>query len=194
MNAIARTVQNLWTNLWTKLWAELLAEIWAEILKFGAVGVAGALSDVILTNVLWQLAGRSATAEVTAALAGTLFATGVAYLGNRFWTFRKRPNADVSREIRLFLLVSLIGGIFEIGCVFVSSSVFGFHGALADNVAKFGVGLPLGGAFRFWALHMFVFPEAAPAAHRAVDNVPHAAPADALPAAPAYRVGAATGE
>jgi hypothetical protein len=40
--------------------------------------------------------------------------------------------------------------VIENGFVFASDHVFGFHSLLANNVAKFGLGLPVAGAFRFW--------------------------------------------
>ena len=60
----------------------------------------------------------------------------------------------------LFALISLIGLVIENGFVYVSDHVFGFHSLLAKNVAKFGLGLPVAGAFRFWTSHVLVFPEA----------------------------------
>ena len=162
-----------------------LRSLYAEILKFGAVGTVGVCSDVVTSNALWKFTGLSPT---TAALFGTAVATVAAYVGNRYWTFRDRPADDRRREMLLFLLISVIGAVIEIGAVFVSDHVLGMHGALADNAAKFGVGLPVGGIFRFWTCHVFVFPQAR-VEGRAPDLVPAPTPGEQP-----QRVVAATGE
>jgi putative flippase GtrA len=134
-----------------------LRSLYAEILKFGAVGALGVLSDVGTSNLLWHSTGLTPT---KAAIGGTCVATVTAYIGNRYWTFRDRPADNRRREMLLFALISLIGLVIENGFVFASDHVFGFHSLLANNVAKFGLGLPVAGAFRFWTSHVLVFPEA----------------------------------
>lgn len=153
-----------------------LRSLYAEILKFGAVGAVGVLADVATSNLLWHSTGLTPT---KAAIGGTCVATVTAYIGNRYWTFRDRPADNRRREMLLFALISLIGLVIENGFVFVSDHVLGFHGLLANNAAKFGVGLPVAGAFRFWTSHVLVFPAAkavglstvpGPAAERPVDD------------------------
>jgi hypothetical protein len=121
---------------------------------------------------------------------GTAAATVTAYIGNRYWTFRDRPDDDRRREMLLFLLISAIGMVIEVGSVWMSNHVLQMHGALWNNAAKFGVGLPLAGVFRFWTCHVFVFPQREAAI--AVD-VP--APAvEEPPTVGPQRVGADSGE
>ena len=146
-----------------------LRSLYAEILKFGAVGAVGVLADVSTSNLLWHSTGLTPT---KAAIGGTCVATVTAYIGNRYWTFRDRPDENRRREMLLFALISLVGLIIENGFVFVSDHVFGFHGLLANNVAKFGLGLPVAGVFRFWTSHVLVFPKAEAQAEGGA--VPHA--------------------
>jgi putative flippase GtrA len=165
-----------------------LRSLYAEILKFGAVGTVGVLADVSTSNMLWHSTGLTPT---KAAIGGTCVATVTAYIGNRYWTFRDRPDENRRREMMLFTLISLVGLIIENGFVYVSDHVLGFHGLLANNVAKFGLGLPVAGVFRFWTSHVLVFPEAQahgrPHAQSEGGAVPHAgsgaadADADAIP-------------
>ena len=133
-----------------------LRSLYAKMLKFGAVGAVGVLADVATSNLLWHSTGLTPT---KAAIGGTCVATVTAYIGNRYWTFRNRPDENRRREMLLFALISLIGLIIENGFVYVSDHMLGFHGLLANNVAKFGFGLPVAGVFRFWTSHVFVFPE-----------------------------------
>jgi putative flippase GtrA len=81
----------------------------------------------------------------------------VAWLGNRYWTFRHRRRSAVPREVALFLAINLVGLGIAAGCLAVSRYVLGFDSLLADNVAKNGVGLLLGMVFRFVCYRYIVF-------------------------------------
>jgi putative flippase GtrA len=133
-----------------------LRHLYAEILKFGVVGTFGVASDIAASNLLWATTSLSKTAG---SVGGTCVATVVAYIGNRYWVFRDRPDNARRREMLLFLLISLIGLIIESSFVFVTDRVLGFHSQGAANAAKYFFGLPVAGVFRFWSSHAFVFPE-----------------------------------
>ena len=132
-------------------------KLYAEMLKFGVVGAIGVASDVGSSNLLWKYTGLSRT---VASVGGTCVATVTAYIGNRYWVFRHRPADARRREMAMFALISLVGLIIENSFVFVGDRVLGFHSIEAANVAKFILGLPVAGAFRFTTSHLFVFPEA----------------------------------
>jgi len=132
-------------------------KLYAEMLKFGVVGAIGVASDVGSSNLLWKYTGLSHT---VASVGGTCVATVTAYIGNRYWVFRDRPDDARRREMAMFALISLVGLIIENSFVFVGDRVLGFHSIAAANVAKFVLGLPVG-VFRFTTSHLFVFPEAA---------------------------------
>ncbi|MEY9934938.1 putative flippase GtrA [Catenulispora sp. GP43] len=136
-------------------------KLYAEMLKFGVVGAIGVASDVGSSNLLWQYTGLSHT---VASIGGTCVATVTAYIGNRYWVFRDRPADARRREMAMFALISLVGLIIENSFVFVGDRVLGFHSIEAANVAKFILGLPVAGVFRFTTSHLFVFPEATGAA------------------------------
>ena len=131
-------------------------KLYAEMLKFGVVGAIGVAADVSSSNLLWKYTGLSHT---VASIGGTCVATVTAYIGNRYWVFRDRPADARRREMAMFALISLIGLIIENSFVFVGDRVLGFHSIAAANVAKFVLGLPVAGVFRFTTSHLFVFPE-----------------------------------
>jgi putative flippase GtrA len=143
-----------------------IRKLYAEMLKFGVVGAIGVVADVSSSNLLWKFTGLSHT---VASIGGTCVATVTAYLGNRYWVFRDRPADARRREMAMFALISLVGLIIENSFVFVGDRVLGFHSIAAANVAKFVLGLPVAGVFRFTTSHLFVFPEAG-AADEAAGN------------------------
>lgn len=133
-------------------------KLYAEMFKFGVVGAVGVISDVSSSNLLWKYTGLSHT---VASVGGTCVATITAYIGARYWVFRGRPDDARRHEMAMFALISLVGLIIENSFVFVGDRVLGFHSIEAANVAKFVLGLPVAGVFRFTASHLIVFPEAA---------------------------------
>jgi putative flippase GtrA len=86
-------------------------------------------------------------------------ATVVAWLGNRYWTFRHRRRATMRHEFMLFVVMNIGGLLIAVGCLGFSHYVLGLTSALADNISGNAVGLALGTVFRFWAYRQFVFTE-----------------------------------
>jgi len=148
-----------------------LSNLRRELLKFGVVGGVAFIVDVGLFNLILHLTDKPLSSKTVS----TVAATTVAYLGNRYWTFRKRSRSGVRREYTLFFLLNGVGLAIALTCLFVSHYVLGFTSTLADNVAANGVGLALGTTFRFWSYRRWVFPEllpqaAAPLADSSVDQ------------------------
>ena len=133
----------------------VVRRLWRELLGFGAVGVVGYVSDAIVINLLYHH-----VASVLASAIAVSISTVVAYLGNRFWTFRHRDRRDTGAEFGLFALVSAGGFLITVFCVWFTEHVIGADSRLAVNLAQLGAGQVLGTLFRFWACHSFVFPEA----------------------------------
>ena len=130
-----------------------------QLAKFGVVGGVAYVVDVSLFNLLSfvgqppLLAGQPLLAKIIS----TTVATVVAWLGNRYWTFRHTRRPDAAREFLLYLIMCTIGLGISLTCLWVSHYVLGFTSALADNIAANVVGLAAGTAFRFWAYQRFVF-------------------------------------
>ncbi|TQN30366.1 putative flippase GtrA [Haloactinospora alba] len=145
-------------RLATALYRRLL-RLLPELARFGTVGAAGYVTQVVVTNLLWwgtelpTLVGQGA---------GTLLATLVAFLGNRFWTFGHRARTGLMREYARFFVMNGIGIALQLGCVGVAVYVLGFSGPLATNIAGNIIGVGLGTLFRFWSYRTWVFPEHSP--------------------------------
>lgn len=130
--------------------------LWREMVGFSAVGIVGVICDITTFNVV---IGIMHAPKVFGSVAGTGLGTLVAYLGNRFWVFRRRGRRQSAAEIALFLAVSAVGLLFTAACVAVNEYVLGNKSLLDANIAQFIVGQGLGSVLRFAGMHLFVFPE-----------------------------------
>jgi putative flippase GtrA len=138
-----------------------VAALGQEASRFAVVGLVALAVDVGGYNALVHLGGHpllhgqpllAKTVSVTAS-------TTVAYLGNRFWTYRHRPRGRMAREFVLFVVLSAIALGIALACLAVSRYVLGLTSALADNIAANVVGLALGALFRFLSYRKYVFAE-----------------------------------
>lgn len=139
--------------------------VYREMLKFGLVGAVAFVVDIggfnLLATGLWPgsgpapLDGHEKIAKILSAGVATL----VAWLGNRYWSFRHRRQASPPRELALFVVMNIGGIVIAVLCLTVSHDVLGFTSALADNVSGNVIGIGLGTLFRFWTYRRFVFTE-----------------------------------
>jgi len=135
------------------------AALIAQLAKFGVVGGIAYVVDVGLFNLL-SYAGSSpllAGQPLLAKVISTGVATVVAWLGNRYWTFRHHRRPDATREFVLYLVMCTIGLLIALSCLWVSHYLLGFTSPLADNISANVIGLIAGTTFRFWAYKRFVF-------------------------------------
>lgn len=144
-----------------------LAAARSEVTQFLIAGGLAYAVDVAVFNLClyWGLGG------VAAKVVSSVPATIVAYIGNRYWTYRSRERTGVRREYTMFFVFSAIAAGIQAGCVFVSNHLMGFSSTLADNISGNIVGMALGTLFRFWAFRTFVFKhksETAPATEPAL--------------------------
>lgn len=130
-----------------------------EVVKFGTVGLVAYVVDVGVFNLLRFAGGVGPlhAKPLTAKVISTALAMLVAWLGNRYWTYRDQRRARVDHELLLFIAANIVGMAIAVGCLWVSHYALGLTGALADNISANGVGLALGTAFRFWAYRTWVF-------------------------------------
>ena len=146
--------------------------VYREMLKFGTVGAVAFVVDIglfnLLTTSLWPAAGEPPLDghEKIAKVVSASVATVVAWLGNRYWTFRHRRQASRPREFLTFAAMNAIAMVIAVACLAISHDVLGFTSTLADNIAGNVIGIGLGTLFRFWAYRRFVFTHLAdPQAH-----------------------------
>ena len=128
----------------------------SQMATFGAVGLIAFVVDFTVYNVL--LHGPLARYTITAKVISVTVATIVAWLGNRYLTFRAHRTRAVWREGVLFAISNLLGLGISALCLFVSHYLLGFVSPIADNIAANGVGLVLGTTFRYFSYRFLVFP------------------------------------
>jgi putative flippase GtrA len=158
---VTTTVEPAQRGLAIALW-QRFGGLVRDLGKFGVVGAVSFAIDVTIFNLL-----RDSMGPFWAAAASMTVAATVAFVGNRFWTWRHRERSGLHREYVLYFALNLVGlGITE-AILWLSHSALGhawpdlFQTRLADNVAKNIVGMALATLFRFWSYRRFVFPEAA---------------------------------
>jgi putative flippase GtrA len=133
-----------------------------ELSKFGVVGTTAFAVDLTIFNLLLQNGSESLTAKTIS----TVIATTVAFLGNRFWTWRHRGHANMARQYVMFFLLNAVGLVIGLACLAISHYGLGqiwpaLQSPLADNISGQLVGTAAGTLFRFWSYRRFVFGDTA---------------------------------
>lgn len=88
-----------------------------ELSKFATVGGLAFVVDFILFNYLSS--GRD-MAPLAAKTISTVIAATVAFLGNRFWTWRHRQRSNPAREYALFFFFNAVGLGIAVACLAIS--------------------------------------------------------------------------
>ena len=132
-----------------------------EASGFAAVGAVGLAVDIGGYNALVHLSGHGLLDEqpLVAKTVSLVAGTTVAYVGNRFWTYRHRPRGRLTREYTLYMALSAVALVIALACLAFSRYVLDLRSPAADNVAANVVGLALGSLFRFLTYRRYVFPE-----------------------------------
>ncbi len=129
-------------------------------MKFGLVGLVALLVDIGLFNAIRQLegpVGEDSFLPLIAKVCSVSVSTIVAWLGNRWWTFRSTRRKRFLLELVEYALVALGGMAIAVGCLWISHYVLGFTSVLADNISANVIGLMLATAFRFLLNRYWVF-------------------------------------
>lgn len=133
--------------------------LYREMLKFGVVGAGAFVIDAGGFNLLVYGGGHGPLHHrpLTAKILSASLAVVAAWLGNRYWTFRRRRRPQVHHELFLFAVVNGVGLLIAVVCLGFSRYVLGLESAVADNISGTIIGTALGTLFRFWAYRTFVF-------------------------------------
>ncbi len=124
-----------------------------EFAKFGMIGVIG----LTITNVGYALLHSHGAGPVTSATIATIVATIVAYIGNRYWSFRHRERTSVPREGTIFFVLNGIGLVIQdIVVAFNSYALHLEHHKVAEFLAL-NTGIAIATVFRFWSYRKFVW-------------------------------------
>jgi putative flippase GtrA len=138
--------------------------VYREMVKFGAVGLLAFVVDLYVYNVLrtgvWPVDDAPLHDKpLLSKVISVAVATVVAWLGNRYWTFRHRRRSAPRAEFVLFVVMNIGGLAIALGCLWFSHYLLDLTSPLADNISGNVIGLGLGTLFRFWAYRQFVFTE-----------------------------------
>jgi putative flippase GtrA len=130
-----------------------LRRIVREVAKFGAVGGAGLLVNLVVFNVVRHLTDLPV---VRASVIATVVSIVFNYIGFRYFTYRDRDKSGRTKELTLFLLFSVVGLVIENGILYAATYGFGWDSPLQSNIFKF-VGIGIATLFRFWSYRSWVF-------------------------------------
>ena len=140
-----------------------IGHLFHEIAKFGVVGGTALIVNIAVYHVYVMFNAKNV---LTASIVASVVATVVAYLGNRYWTYKHRytegTSSNRSREVVLFFVVNGIASVIQSGCLALTHYVMGWTGPIGDFFGNFILGTALGMIFRFWAYRTWIFPEAQP--------------------------------
>ncbi|MEU4421959.1 GtrA family protein [Actinoplanes sp. NPDC024001] len=124
-----------------------------EALAFGIIGAGNTLLYMAITYVLLPIGA------VKASVVGTVVTTTLAYVANRYWTYRNHTRTALRREYTLFFGFNLVGMVIQSGAIAIGKYGFGLteeHDELLFmTVTLFGIATAT--IFRFWAYRTFVF-------------------------------------
>jgi putative flippase GtrA len=150
-----------------------------ELSKFGTVGAVAFFIDLTIFNVLLQSGSETLAAKTVS----TVVAATVAFLGNRFWTWRHREHHHMARQYTTFFVLNGVGLSIGLACLAISHYGLGqfwpaLQTPLADNISGQLIGTALGTLFRFWSYRRFVFraPAAPPPPAASLDPEPAPVP------------------
>ncbi|MFD7703922.1 GtrA family protein [Streptomyces caelestis] len=124
-----------------------------EVAKFGAVGGAGLLVNLLVFNLVRQVTDLQV---VRASVIATVVAIVFNYIGFRYFAYRDRDKSGRTREMSLFLLFSAVGLVIENGVLYTATYGFGWDSPLQSNIFKF-FGIAVATLFRFWSYRTWVF-------------------------------------
>ena len=132
---------------------ERLRRLAPEAIAFGVIGAGNTLLYMAIT---WLALPIGA---VKASVIATVVTTTLAYLANRYWTYRHHTRTALRREYTLFFGFNLVGMFIQSGAVAIGKYGFGLteqHDELTFMaVTMFGIAIAT--VFRFWAYRTFVF-------------------------------------
>ncbi|WP_030623985.1 GtrA family protein [Streptomyces sclerotialus] len=124
-----------------------------EIVKFGAVGGAGVLVNLVVFNLVRH---TTELPVVRAGIVATVVAILFNYVGFRYFTYRDRDKSGRTKELTLFVFFSAVGLVIENGILYATTYWCGWNTPLQNNVFKF-LGIGIATLFRFWSYRSWVF-------------------------------------
>jgi putative flippase GtrA len=127
--------------------------LFRELAKFGTVGALAFVVDFGGTNYLRYGAHLG---PLTSKVIATVVAATLAYLANRFWTWRHREQTGLAREYFLFFVLNGIGLLISLIIIGFVEYTLEIRDPLSYNISLI-IGTALGTLFRFWSYKKWVF-------------------------------------
>jgi putative flippase GtrA len=124
--------------------------------EMGKFGVVGAVAFVVTFGGFNLLHYNAGLGPLTSNAIATAVATVVAFLGNRYWTFRHRSGKGMGRETVLFFVLNGVGLVIQQVCIGATRYMLGLEDKLSLNLAL-AVGIGLGTLFRFWSYRKWIW-------------------------------------
>ncbi|MFC4333748.1 GtrA family protein [Salininema proteolyticum] len=138
-----------------------LYDRFGELVRFLSVGGSAYVIDVTLFNLFFVMLDWNAGAAKTVA---TVIATTLAFLGNRYWTWRENlaDGAGGAKQYFLYFFFNGIGLLISLLCLWANHGLAQvwpdvFDTVLAANIAGNVVGVAVASGFRFYAYRTWVF-------------------------------------
>jgi putative flippase GtrA len=135
------------------LLTERLRRLAPEALAFGVIGAANTALYFVITWIALPIGAVKAT------VLATVITTTLAYLANRYWTYRHHTRSALRREYTLFFGFNLVGMVIQSGSVAVAKYGAGLN-ETDHRLLIMGITLAAASVatvFRFWAYRTFVF-------------------------------------
>ena len=132
-----------------------LRTIARQFTQVGIIGFAGLIIDVGVFNLIRSL--NPEWGPIWPKIISISLAIIANWVGNRYWTFRDERRKELVREGAEFVVVSALGALIPLGCLWVSHYLLGHTSQLADNISANVIGLILGTLFRFTFYRLWVF-------------------------------------
>ena len=124
-----------------------------EAAKFGIVGFAGVLVNLGVTD--WAHFSLGVDA-VEASILGGVVSTILAFLGNRYWSFRNRERIPIARETTMFVVLNGIGIAIQALTIYLFKHDAHVTTGLPYTAANM-LGILLGTVFRWWSYRKWVW-------------------------------------
>ncbi|SDT76505.1 GtrA family protein [Actinoplanes derwentensis] len=124
-----------------------------EAIAFGVIGAGNTLLYLAIYYVAMPIG------PVKSSVLATVITTTLAYLANRYWTYRHHTRTALRREYTLFFGFNLLGMLIQSGMTALGKYGFGLseHDDKLRLLAMTTLGIGIATIFRFWSYRTFVF-------------------------------------
>ena len=123
-------LKNIFKLIFNLIWQRIVLR-WQQFFRFCVVGTLGAIIDIGGLYVLVEFFGIY---YLLAAAISFIFAVINSYFLNKYWTFQNKNNQHAKQFI-IFLLVSVIGLLINLGAMYVLTEWVGFWYLLSKAIA-----------------------------------------------------------